>query len=222
MRRLWPIDPDRAWRRGKNGAVGGREEPDLLLAAASAPRLTAARWACQWRRGKNAALDADAEAARTGAAAVRLRPERPGSAQLLLLLLLLPLAPCASGRPTESRRGSTASERPGEGACAAEEPLPLEGRLFDWAGPSSPSSSSSLSAKTSSKLSFGRPRVLTGAYSSSSSAWRVRPLVRRGVRRACPAAMLRQSARVAAVDHLHRVRGPGRGGERGRRGVLLR
>ena len=30
MRRLWPTDPDRAWRRGKNGAVpvGGREEPD--------------------------------------------------------------------------------------------------------------------------------------------------------------------------------------------------
>ena len=28
MRQVFPTDTDRAWRRGKNGAVGGREESD--------------------------------------------------------------------------------------------------------------------------------------------------------------------------------------------------
>ena len=56
-------------------AAGPWSAPRVLLvvvaAAAATPRLTAARWA--WRRGKNAVLDADAEAARTGAAAVASR-----------------------------------------------------------------------------------------------------------------------------------------------------
>ena len=60
--------------RRRPEAAGPWSAPRVLLvvaAAAATPRLTAARWA--WRRGKNAVLDADAEAAQTGAAAVASR-----------------------------------------------------------------------------------------------------------------------------------------------------
>ena len=80
------------------------------------------------------------------------------------------------GRPTENRRGrGTASERPGEGACAAEEPLPLEGCLTGQ-GPPPPPLPRCLQRRRGSCRSAGQSRCRT----SRSSAPRPRPRERRG------------------------------------------